>query len=722
MSRKRHRFYRLLAQYKRYRRKLQRLEDGLSHYGRRKVLIKRLHRLRDQLLAIKNAGRVAGLSAALSAGFILGASNYSHGQGLVLKTENVLNLAHIENDAKPVFADLDGDGDLDLFIGGKQTTFPDSTSAGIAYYRNDDGNLTEQPSPFPEDLGTGSELADSARVSPAFIDLDSDGDLDAFAGLNDGTVLYYRNDDGSMTLVKGAENPFDGIRIGDEKNASPAFVDIDGDGDLDAVFGKYNGGFSYYTNDAGVFTDQSAGDGDPFKDINVSQSATPAFVDWDSDGDMDLFVGNKAGEIAYFENVEGVFTAVDAQNNPFGGATFTYNTAPAFADIDADGDQDAFIGQKDGDIIYMRNDDGVLTRIERNTIGLPGLGEFGDNLNHGFVDIDSDGDQDLFSGDFGGRLRHYLNTNGKYDEASSNPLDSNLVSVDYLSAPAFADIDADGDQDAFVGSYLENILYLSNDGGTFNVVTGESDPFNGIDAGQDENIAFIDLDGDGDLDAFIGNKAGEVKYFVNTDGVFAEVADENPFESISFQVEGQPNHPVKPAFGDIDGDGDLDAVFGLIDGKLRTFRNEGDSGRNVGNFTELLEAENPFDGMDFGRASAPRFADIDNDGDGDMVVSNAAGHTFHFDNAGGTTSTHNLVYSSETKVFPNPTSGSLRLEMPWSKQSSEISIYNATGQIIQQIKTTDQVANLSLAEFSPGLYFIKLVGAEGAAAKKVWKQ
>ncbi|NND31401.1 MAG: T9SS type A sorting domain-containing protein [Saprospiraceae bacterium] len=721
MKRHRHRFYRLLAQYNRYRRKLSRIELGLSGYKRRDMLVRRLRRLQERLLAIKQAGKIAGLTATFVGGFMLASPNLATGQNLVLKTDNVLRLAHLENSAKPAFADIDGDGDLDLFVGGKISTFLDSTAVGINYYRNDNGQFYEQASPFPADLGTGTELADSARISPAFVDIDSDGDLDAFAGLNSGFVLYYRNDDGAFTLVNGAENPFNGIKIGDSTNASPTFVDVDGDGDMDAVFGKYSGGLSYFRNDDGVFTDLSGDSADPFVDINVTESATPAFIDWDDDGDMDLFVGNKLGEIAYFENVEGVFTPVDDMNNPFSDIILEYNVAPAFADIDGDGDMDAFVGQGDGDIVYLRNDDGAFTKVNRNTIGIPDLGDFGDNLNHGFVDIDADGDPDLFSGDFGGGLRHYVNTNGIYEEASVNPLDTNLVWVDYLSAPAFADIDGDGDQDAFVGSYLENILYLSNDGGTFSAVTGEGDPFNGIDAGADENVAFIDLDGDGDLDAFIGNKAGEVKYFVNTDGVFAEAPEENPFGAVSFEVAGQPNHPVKPAFADLDGDDDMDAVFGLIDGKIRTFRNDGDNARSAVVFTELAGAENPFDGLDFGRASAPRFADIDSDGDVDMIVSNAGGHTFHFDNESGTTSAQDFSYSHETNVFPNPTEGSLHLEMPWSTQQSVISVYSATGQLMQRINTANQVADLSLMKYTPGLYIIKIVGSEGAATKKVWK-
>ena len=61
MKKQRHLFFRLLANYNRYRRKLQRLEQGLSHYGRKDILVKRLHQLQDRLLSMKEAGRVVGM-------------------------------------------------------------------------------------------------------------------------------------------------------------------------------------------------------------------------------------------------------------------------------------------------------------------------------------------------------------------------------------------------------------------------------------------------------------------------------------------------------------------------------------------------------------------------------------------------------------------------------------------------------------------------------------
>ncbi|MBK8501387.1 MAG: T9SS type A sorting domain-containing protein [Saprospiraceae bacterium] len=715
MSKKRHLFFRLLESYNRYRRKLGRMEQGLSHYKRKNLLVKRLQSLQHRLLAMKETGRVAGLTAALGAGLVLGSSNIAFGQNFSLRSDNVLQVAHIEGDSKPAFADWDGDGDLDLFIGGKLSTLLDSTAVGVAYYSNEGGRFFQAASPFPADMGTAPLLGvttrgDTARVSPAFIGLDSDGDLDAFAGIATGHVLYYRNDGGTLVLANGAENPFDGIRIGDANDASPAFADVDGDGDLDAIFGKYDGLIAYYLNDAGTFVLQGTGanDPNPFGSVDVSQRATPALVDWDGDGDLDLFVGNKVGEIAYYINDGGVYTAADAVDNPFSGQVGGFSVAPAFADIDADGDMDAFVGEDFGEVTYLRNDAGAFTRIERSRLG---LGLLGDNLNHAFVDIDSDGDLDLFSGSFYGNLNHFKNNDGIFSISESNPLDTSVVWVDYLSSPAFADIDGDGDPDAFVGSYQNNISYLRNDDGVFTAVTGTEDPFNGINAGDNENIAFVDWDGDGDLDAFIGNKAGEVKYFINEAGKFSEIAGiDNPFDGFDFTTVGSDN-PAKPALTDWDGDGDLDAAVGKGNGDVVMLVNDG------GSFSLAADAF-PWN---FVRSAAPRFADLDGDGDGDLVVSNATGHTYYFENLAGLVSAKETSYNLETTAYPNPTSDNVRLEMPWSKKLTSVSVYSATGQLIQHFKTVETAAEIRLNQLPAGLYVVRLLGHEGVATKRIWK-
>jgi Secretion system C-terminal sorting domain/FG-GAP-like repeat len=92
--------------------------------------------------------------------------------------------------------------------------------------------------------------------------------------------------------------------------------------------------------------------------------------------------------------------------------------------------------------------------------------------------------------------------------------------LDIFQPPTFADIDDDGDMDAFIGETNGHILYYKNTGTALAPVfaeqTGAANPFNGITVGSSSTPTFADIDRDGDMDAFIGARAGTIKYYINS--------------------------------------------------------------------------------------------------------------------------------------------------------------------------------------------------------------
>jgi len=274
-----------------------------------------------------------------------------------------------------------------------------------------------------------------------------------------------------------------------------------------------------------TFVEKTGAD-NPFDGVVVDRYSSPTFADIDGDGDLDAFVGAGDGTISYLENDgSGNFSQVTGSGNPFDSVNFGRDSSITFADIDGDGDLDAFIGRRYGTISYFEND---------------GSGNFNQVT------------------------------------GSGNPLDS--VNVGIEAMPTFADIDGDGDLDAFVGSNSGDIDYFENDGsGNFSQVTGSGNPFDGVDVGNDSAPAFADLDGDGDLDAVIGEFAEQgsqpgsrfLNYFENDGaGNFSQVTgSDNPFDGLNVGVE------AAPTFADIDGDGDLDAVVGHNTGEIKYFEN-----------------------------------------------------------------------------------------------------------------------------------------------------
>ncbi|NEP73968.1 MAG: hypothetical protein F6K25_18030 [Okeania sp. SIO2G4] len=263
---------------------------------------------------------------------------------------------------------------------------------------------------------------------------------------------------------------------------------------------------------------ERTGTANPLNGVNVGIASHPTFADIDGDGDLDAFIGDRYGNINYFENDgSGNFTEVTGSGNPFDGVDVVFDAAPTFADIDGDGDLDAFIGSKNDFIKYFEND---------------GSGNFTEVT------------------------------------GSGNPFDG--VDVVFDAAPTFADIDGDGDLDAFIGGDYGNINYFENDGsGNFTEVTGSGKPFDGVDVGRDAAPTFADVDGDEDLDAFIGDGDGQINYFENDgSGSFSQVTGSgNPFDGVDV------GNASDPTFADIDGDGDFDAFIGEGDGTINYFEN-----------------------------------------------------------------------------------------------------------------------------------------------------
>ncbi|MBD1939041.1 putative Ig domain-containing protein [Microcoleus sp. FACHB-68] len=261
---------------------------------------------------------------------------------------------------------------------------------------------------------------------------------------------------------------------------------------------------------------EQAGSNNPFNGVDVGEGSRPTFADIDSDGDLDAFIGELLyGKVRYYRNDGGTFSEQIGSNNPLNDVNVVAYSAPALADIDLDGDLDAFIGtSSNGTIRYYRNDGGTFSEQIGTSNPFNGV-DVVDVSKPTFVDMDGDGDLDAFIGAYDGTVHHYRNDGGTFSEqtGTSNPF--NGVDVGRLSAPALADIDSDGDSDAFIGEENGTIRYYRNDGGTFSEQIGTNNPLNGINLGSQSTPTFADIDSDGVLDAFIGARDGTIRYYEN---------------------------------------------------------------------------------------------------------------------------------------------------------------------------------------------------------------
>ncbi len=150
---------------------------------------------------------------------------------------------------------------------------------------------------------TSGQLLSSFDVgfssTAAFVDLDGDTDLDLVSGEKNGLFIYFQNNGGVFTEQTGVNNPLDGLDVG--QYSIPVFVDLDGDTDLDLVSGEVYGTFKYFENNGGVFTEQT-GVNNPFDGLDVGVISIPVFVDLDADTDLDLVSGDYYGTFKEYRN------------------------------------------------------------------------------------------------------------------------------------------------------------------------------------------------------------------------------------------------------------------------------------------------------------------------------------------------------------------------------------------------------------------------------------
>ena len=199
------------------------------------------------------------------------------------------------------------------------------------------------------------------------------------------------------------------------------------------------------------------------------------------------------------------------------------------------------------------------------------LSNVGGNAAPTFVDIDDDGDLDAFVGTSNGNINYFENTgnasNPSFDTPETNPFNLSIMGAD--AAPTFVDIDNDGDLDAFVGDGTININYFENTGSASNpsFSASQTNPFN-LNSGSGLNVvhSFVDIDDDGDLDAFVGNSKGEILYFENTGNAMSPSFGTSQTNHFGLSKDG---NYAAPAFVDIDNDGDFDAFVGNQAGNIK---------------------------------------------------------------------------------------------------------------------------------------------------------
>jgi hypothetical protein len=226
-------------------------------------------------------------------------------------------------------------------------------------------------------------------------------------------------------------------------------------------------------------------------------------VDYDGDGDVDLFVAVREQPNRLYRNDGGRFTDV-TEASGLGDPRRTVGAA--WLDMDGDGDLDLFVANQNGDedAVYRNEGDGRFRDVAAELgMNQPGRAEELGSVGVAVADYDNDGDLDLFVASYGPDVLWENQGNGAFENiAPGTALAGEFHSV----AAGWGDWNNDGWADLFVGAYLSGVAAVPdqlfrNDAGSLVEVT----PAPILEKGASHGVAWADMDLDGDLDLALAN-------------------------------------------------------------------------------------------------------------------------------------------------------------------------------------------------------------------------
>ena len=392
--------------------------------------------------------------------FIFALSTSAHAQLSFTDVTSSTNVGNSDTQQRlsthATWGDYDGDNDQDLYI----TNWGSGVGPNVAInrlYQNNNGSFS--------DVANAKGVSDGAfrnSVDAHWVDFDNDGDLDLYVVEFDSQdQLYQNNGSGNFSNITGRSG-INVISQGDEQAAAWGYYNKDGNIDLYICKVRFRNSL-YHNNGDGTFSEVGATAG--VNDIRDTQDAT--WGDYDNDGDLDLYAVNREQNNALFKNTgtgsfDEVACALSIDNTDVG-------KSASWIDFDTDGDLDLFIANVGANALYQNNGADQFSNIATND--LKSISSAWVSWTGAWADYDQDGDPDLFvangADSRAGQVSPLLQNDGSgtfTNATTSSGLNTNPGSA--ISAIA-ADYDNDGDLDLYVvnsrlPTFDANQLYRNN--------------------------------------------------------------------------------------------------------------------------------------------------------------------------------------------------------------------------------------------------------------------
>lgn len=637
-----------------------------------------------------------------------------------------------------ILRDFNGDGVVDLFTQSQRM----EAIQGVAVFtgRFENGHIAfdrlplahpKNIIPFTPPTGSPTQLYISNVDYPAIDDMDCDGDLDILTfNPSGGFIELYAN----QSVEQGYG--LDSLRFVREENCWGGIFE----NSIEQEVGLADAPGECFDGLGGTLEERHPG-------------STLLTFDADNDGDKELILGDVSYPTLNFLHNGGDCDEawINEQEVGFPAAGVPVDLplfpTPFLADANLDGLPDLLAApnsvniSEDREVLWVYENTGTqqipaFTFSQRDFL-VEDMIDLGTGASPAFVDYNADGLLDLVVGNIGAyqpagekdtRLYLFENT-GTATAPAFELVDDDYLGLSAFStythfAPAFGDLDSDGDLDIVVGEVLGKLFYAENTAGPGNTLSFGPWQYNymGIDVGSTSVPAIADLDRDGLPDLIIGERTGNINFFRNT-GTPQEPAFNPDTEApgnilalgnINAAVPGSITGYSAPTV--LDQNGSYLLLVGTEAGQIEAYNQiEGNIG---GSFN--LDAER-MGGLRPGIKSRAAIADLDGDGLLEMLVGNERGGlmAYHTDVPVGSPTGISGHRSAQLEVYPMPAAEQVTVVLP---ETADAKVYNLTGQLMWsgQLPAGEQVLNLSA--WPVGVYWLKAASGQNHYQARVVKQ